>query len=77
LILGRELPESLGERLQLSSFWVVNVQVGSDVGLLEVWYSVIVFVIGRVLLIEFMVARGDDVYLLVFENVESVVSFGI
>jgi hypothetical protein len=37
----------------------------------------VVFIIGRVLLIEFMVARSDDVYLLVFENVKSVVSFGV
>jgi hypothetical protein len=67
----------LGERLQLSSLWVVDVQVRSDVGFLEVWYSVIVFIIGRVLLIEFMVARGDDVNLLVFENVKGVMSFRI
>jgi len=77
LVLCGELPESLGERLQLSSLWVVDVQVGSDVSLLEVWYSVIVFVVGRVLLIEFVVARGDDVYLLVFENVKRIVSLGI
>jgi hypothetical protein len=37
----------------------------------------VVFIIGRVLLIEFMVARGDDVYLLVFEDVKGVMSFGI
>jgi hypothetical protein len=37
----------------------------------------VVFIIGRVLLIEFMVARGDDVYLLVFENVKGVMSFGV
>lgn len=77
LVLCGKLSESLGERLQLPSFWVVDVQVGGDVGLLEIGHSVIVFIIGRVLLIEFMVARGDDVYLLVFENVKGVVSFGI
>lgn len=77
LILCCELSESLCKRLQFSSFWVVNVQVRGDVCFLEVWYSVVVFIVGRVLLIEFMVARGDDVYLLVFEDVKSVVSFGI
>lgn len=77
LVLCDELPESLGKRLQLSSFWIVDIQVGSDICFLEVWYSVVVLIIGRVLLIEFMVARGDDVYVLVFEDVKSVVSFGI
>jgi hypothetical protein len=37
----------------------------------------VVFIIGRVLLIEFMVARSDDVYLLVFENVRGVMSFRV
>jgi hypothetical protein len=77
LIFRSELSESLCKRLQFSGFWVVDVQVGSNVSLLEVWYSVIVFIIGRVLLIEFMVARSDDVYLLMFENVKGIMSFGI
>lgn len=77
LVLRGEFSEPLGKRLQFSSFWVVDVQVGSDVCLLEIWYSVIVFIIGRVLLIEFMVARSDNVYLLMFEDVKGVVSLGI
>jgi hypothetical protein len=77
LVLCGEFSESLCKRLQLSGFWVVDVEIGGDVSLLEVWYGMVVFIIGRVLLIEFMVARSDDVYLLVFENVRGIMSFGV
>lgn len=46
LILGGELPVSLSKRFQLSSFGIVDVQVGSDICILIVRYSVIELVVG-------------------------------
>lgn len=77
LVLGSKLSVPLCKRLKLSGFWVIDVQVGSDIGLLEVRHSVVVLIVGRVLLIEFVVTRSDDVYFLVFEDVEGILSFGI
>lgn len=46
LILGGELPVSLSKRLQLSSFGIVDVQVGSDVCIFVVRYSVVKLIVG-------------------------------
>ena len=63
--------------MQLSSLGIVDVQVGSNVCILIVRYSVVELVVGRVLLVKLVVARSDDVYLLMLEDIKGVVPFRV
>ena len=77
LVFGGEFAKSGCQWLQLASLWILDVQVGSNVRLLEIGHGVVVLVIARIAQVQFVVATGDHVDVLVLEDVKGVFAFGL
>jgi len=77
LVFSGEFAESGSQWFQFASLWILNVQVGSNVRLLEVRHGVVVLVLARIAQVQLVVATRDHVDVLVLEDIKSVFALGL